>query len=184
MDGRTAAPRRSAIELIGDMAELLARAFFGGLAAAVAMGAAILALSANTQAATLNDTKTGELLLRTDAAGQYATAPKVSTEVAIEVSGMVARTRVTQHFDNPGSEHVEGIYVFPLPEKAAVDRLRIRIGSRTLEGRIREKAEARKAYEKAKAEGRKASLVEQQRPNLFTNSVAHIGPGERVEVTI
>jgi Ca-activated chloride channel family protein len=180
----SAAPRSTFLQLVADMAELVARAFFGGLAAAVAMGAAILALSANAQAATLNDTKTGELLLRTDAAGQYATAPKVSTEVAIEVSGMVARTRVTQHFDNPGSAHVEGIYVFPLPEKAAVDRLRIRIGSRTLEGRIREKGEARKAYEKAKAEGRKASLVEQQRPNLFTNSVAHIGPGERVEVTI
>ena len=183
MDASTA-PRRTFLQLIGDMAELVAKAFFGGLAAAVAMGAAILALSSNAQATTLNETKTGELLLRTDTAGQYSAAPKVSTEVAIEVSGMVARTRVTQHFDNPGSGHVEGIYVFPLPEKAAVDRLRIRIGTRTLEGRIREKGEAKKIYEKAKAEGRKASLVEQQRPNLFTNSVAHIGPGERVEVTI
>jgi Ca-activated chloride channel family protein len=104
--------------------------------------------------------------------------------VAIEVSGMVARTRVSQHFHNPGSEHVEGVYVFPLPEKAAVDRLRIRIGDRAIEGRIREKGEARVAYLKAKAEGRKAALVEQLRPNLFTNTVAHIGPDERVEVTI
>jgi len=183
MDGK-AVSRGKLVEVVGDMAELVARAFFGGLAAAVAMGAAILALSMNAHAATLNDTKTGELLLRTDAQGQYTVAPKVATEVAIEVSGMVARTRVTQHFDNPGSDHVEGVYVFPLPEKAAVDRLRVRIGSRTLEGRIREKGEARKTYEKAKAEGKKASLVEQQRPNLFTNSVAHIGPGERVEVTI
>src|SRR5688572_27377433 len=68
MDASTA-PRRTFLQLVGDMAELVAKAFFGGLAAAVAMGAAILALSSNTQAATLNETRTGELLLRTDTAG-------------------------------------------------------------------------------------------------------------------
>ena len=183
MDGK-AVSQRTLMDLVRDMAGLVARAFFGGLGAAVAMSLAILALSAGAQAATLNDAKTGELLLRSSTAGEYTVAPRVSTEVAIEVSGMVARTRVTQHFHNPGSEHVEGVYVFPLPEKAAVDRLRVLVGSRTLEGRIREKGEARRAYEQAKAEGKKASLVEQQRPNLFTNSVAHIGPDERVEVTI
>ena len=183
MDGK-AAPGRSMLQLVGDMAELVAKAFFGGLAAAVAMAVAILALSMNAQAAKINDTKTGELLLKTESAGSYTVAPKVSTEVAIQVSGMVARTRVTQHFENPGSEHVEGVYVFPLPEKSAVDRLYVRIGERVLEGRIREKGEAKKIYEQAKQEGKKASLVEQQRPNLFTNSVAHIGPGEQVEVTI
>jgi Ca-activated chloride channel family protein len=164
MDGKATDPRRTFFELVGDMAELVARAFLSGLAAAVAMSLAILALSANAQAATLNETKTGELLLRTGMEGELVPAPKVSTEVAIEVSGMVARTRVSQHFHNPGSEHVEGVYVFPLPEKAAVDRLRIRIGERAIEGRIREKGEARVAYLKAKAEGKKAALVEQLRP--------------------
>lgn len=183
MDGK-AAPKRTPVDLIGDMIELVFRAFVGGVAAAVAMSLAILALSATAQAATLDDAKTGELLLRTTTAGQYTVAPRVATEVAIEVSGMVARTRVTQHFHNPGSEHVEGVYVFPLPEKAAVDRLRILIGSRAIEGRIREKGEARRIYAQAKSEGKKAALVEQQRPNLFTNTVAHIGPNERVEVTI
>jgi Ca-activated chloride channel family protein len=182
MDGRAA--RRSGFELVGDMAELVARAFFGGLAAAVAMSLAILLLAANAQAAALNDAKTGELLLRTGTAGAYTVAPKVSTEVAIAVSGMVARTKVTQRFHNPGSEHVEGVYVFPLPERAAVDRLNILIGTRAIEGRIRERGEARLTYERAKREGRKAALVEQQRPNLFTNSVAQIGPDEGVEVTI
>src|SRR5205085_3144913 len=96
----------------------------------------------------------------------------------------LARTRVRQRFHNPGAEFVEGVYVFPLPEKAAVDRLWMKIGTRVIEGRIEEKGEARKTYEKAKSEGRKAALVEQQRPNLFTNSVAHIGPGEQVRITI
>ena len=177
MDGKAA-------RIVGDMVELVAKAFFGGTAAAVVMGAAILLLSMGAQAAKINDTRTGELLLKTETAGTFAVAPKVSTEVAIQVSGMVARTRVTQRFENPGSEHVEGVYVFPLPEKAAVDRLYIRIGDRVLEGLIKEKGEAKRIYEKAKQEGKKASLVEQQRPNLFTNSVAHIGPGEAVEVTI
>jgi Ca-activated chloride channel family protein len=184
MDGKAAVPRSTLVQLVADMAELVARAFFGGTAAAIAMAAAILVLSAGAQAATLNDARTGELLLKADSAGTYTVAPKVSTEVAIQVAGMVARTRVTQHFENPGSGHVEGVYVFPLPERAAVDRMWIRIGSRTLEGRIREKGEAKKIYEQARAEGKKATLVEQVRPNLFTNSVAHIGPGERVEVTI
>jgi len=183
MDGK-AAPTRTPTDLVGDMIELVARAFVGGVAAAVAMSLAILALSATAQAATVNEAKTGELLLATQTAGQYTVAPRIATEVAIEVSGMVARTRVTQHFHNPGSEHVEGVYVFPLPERAAVDRLRILIGSRAIEGRIREKGEARRIYSQAKSEGRKAALVEQQRPNLFTNTVAHIGPNERVEVTI
>src|SRR6185436_11612365 len=130
------------------------------------------------------DPKTGALLFRTGTAGQYQAAPTLETEVAIQVTGLIARTRVTQVFHNPGGDYVEGIYVFPLPEKAAVDHLAMRIGERVIEGRIQEKEEARKTYEKAKSEGRKAALVEQQRPNLFTNSVAHIGPNEMVRVTI
>jgi Ca-activated chloride channel family protein len=184
MDGNTAGPKRTFLELLGDMAEIVARAFVSGVAAAVAMSLAILALSSTAQAATPNDAKTGELLLRSGASGAYDAAPKVATEVAIQVSGMVARTRVTQRFHNPGSAPVEGVYVFPLPDRSAVDRLRIAIGSRVIEGRIREKGEARREYRQARSEGRKAALVEQLRPNLFTNTVAHIGPGEEVEVTI
>jgi Ca-activated chloride channel family protein len=170
-------------EVIADFVELIAKAFFGGLAAAVTMALAILALSSNAQAATLNDAKAGSLMLKT-AAGDYTAAPQVSLEVAIDVSGMVARTRVTQFFHNPGSDFVEGVYVFPLPEKAAVDRLWMKVGDRVLEGRIREKEQARKDYEQAKSEGKKAALVVQQRPNLFTNTVAQIGPNEDIEIRI
>jgi Ca-activated chloride channel family protein len=104
-------------------------------------------------------------------------APTGETEVAIQVTGLIARTRVTQVFHNPGAEFVEGLYVFPLPEKAAVDHLWMRIGERVIEGRSRRRRGAR-VYEKARAEGGRRALVEQQRPNLFTNSVAHIGPDE------
>jgi Ca-activated chloride channel homolog len=171
-------------EAILDFAELAAKAFFGGLGVAVAMALAILALSPFAQASGLpDDAKTGTLWLQ-QADGRAALAPKVSTEVGIDVTGMVARTRVSQVFHNPASDFVEGVYVFPLPESAAVDHLWMRIGDRVIEGQIQEKAAARLTYEKAKAEGRKAALVEQQRPNLFTNHVAHIGPGERVEIRI
>ena len=158
-----------------------------GIAAAVALGFAADVLAPNARAAapvTLDAARAGTLLLRTGTAGAYVVAPTVATEVGIRVTGMVARTRLTQSFRNPGSEPVEGVYVFPLPEKAAVDHLQLRIGEREIEGVIRDKAQARGAYEQAKREGRKAALVEQQRPNLFTNSVAHIGPGETVRVTI
>lgn len=172
-------------EALLDFAELLAKAFFGGLGVAIAMALAILALSPASQAAGLtpNDAKTGTLLLKADG-GSYAPAPKVETEVGIEVTGMVARTRVSQVFHNPGSDFVEGVYVFPLPESAAVDHLWMRIGDRVIEGQVQEKEAARKIYEQAKSDGRKAALMEQQRPNLFTNNVAHIGPNERVEIRI
>ncbi len=175
----------SSVDLRGavtDFVELVAKALLSGIGVGVAMGLAILLLSTGAEAAGVNDAKTGTLLFQTSR-GSVA-APKVSTEVAVEVTGMIARTRVTQVFHNPGAEYVEGIYVFPLPEKAAVDHLWMKIGERVIEGKIREKAEARRVYEQARSEGRKAAIIEQQRPNLFTNSVAHIGPDERIEIKI
>ena len=168
-------------QAISDLVELAARALLSGIAVGTVMGLAILALTTTAHAASL-DAATGQLMLRS--ASGFTPAPKVSTEVSIEVKGIVARTRVTQVFHNPGAEFAEGVYVFPLPEKAAVDRLWMKIGERVVEGRIQERAEARATYEKARSEGRKAALVEQQRPNLFTNSVAHIGPSDRVEIKI
>jgi Ca-activated chloride channel family protein len=126
----------------------------------------------------------GSLLITTNGTGRYVIAPVQSTEVEIVVRGLVAETVVRQSFSNPGDHWVEGVYVFPLPRKAAVHALHLEIGERIIEGQIREREAARKAYERAKSDGRKASLVEQERPNLFTTSVANIGPGERVTVLI
>ncbi len=181
-----AAGKRATWTGLADFMMLGVKAFLSGIVVAVVLGFAALVLAASAEAATvtLNDPKTGALLIRTGTAGQYDLAPTVETEVAIQVTGMIARTRVTQSFHNRGSEYVEGVYVFPLPEKAAVDHLLMRIGERSIEGQIQEKEAARRVFEQAKREGRKAALVEQQRPNLFTNSVAHIGPNEMVRITI
>jgi Ca-activated chloride channel family protein len=108
----------------------------------------------------------------------------LKTDVKMDVSGMLARVSVHQRFKNIGKDWAEGIYVFPLPEDAAVDRMRLRIGERIIQGEIKEKAEARRTYEKAKREGKKASLLRQERPNIFTTAVANIGPDEEVVVEI
>ena len=110
MQGKTVGRGHRLQDVIGDFAGLVAKAFFGGLGAAVAMSLAILLLSASAQAAKINETRAGTLLLRSGAAGDFTAAPQVATEVAIDVTGMVARTRVTQFFHNPGSGFVEGVY--------------------------------------------------------------------------
>jgi Ca-activated chloride channel family protein len=130
------------------------------------------------------DVQQGRLLLKTVHAGVYLPAPVLETDVAIHVAGLVARTTVSQRFCNPTRLWVEGIYAFPLPENAAVDTLNLIVGERVIEGRIKEREEAQQIYEQAKAEGRRASLLEQQRPNLFTTSLANLGPGEIAEVRI
>ncbi len=122
------------------------------------------------------------LLLRMQNGYQIAT--RINSDIRLAVSGLTTRATLSQSFRNDGDAWVEGIYVFPLPDGAAVDRLRIRIGDRLIEGEIQEKAQAKATYEKARAEGKRASLVRQERANLFTTSVANIGPGETVTIEI
>ncbi|MEW5756198.1 MAG: marine proteobacterial sortase target protein [Pseudomonadota bacterium] len=131
----------------------------------------------------LDEVQQGSLLFKTGD-GHYRPAPALNTEVEIDVSGMVARAKVRQRFENRDDQWVEGVYVFPLPEDAAVDHMRMAIGERIIEGQIKERAEAKRTYEQAKAARQKAALIEQERPNLFTNSVANIGPRETVVVEI
>jgi Ca-activated chloride channel family protein len=126
--------------------------------------------------------QTGSLLLKMK--DGYTVATRINTDASIRISGLIARVSVRQSFRNDGSGWVEGVYVFPLPDAASVDKLRMHIGERFIEGEIREKERARKEYEQARQDGRKASLVEQQRANLFTTSVANIGPGESVVIEI
>jgi Ca-activated chloride channel family protein len=132
----------------------------------------------------LNGPESGALLFNSTEPGLYVPAPLLATDVKIDVTGPIARTRVTQHFINPGDGWVEGKYVFPLPENSAVDTLKMVIGDRVIEGKIKEKAEARRAYEEARDSGQRASLIEQQRPNAFVNSVANIGPRETIIIQI
>jgi len=132
----------------------------------------------------LDEIGSGTLLFRTDTPGQFLPAPLLASDVQLSVSGPVIRAKLTQKFTNTSDQWVEGLYVFPLPDEAAVDRLIMIIGDRVIEGQIQEKRKAREIYETAKAAGKKASLIEQSRPNIFTNSVANIGPGETIIIQI
>ena len=85
-------------------------------------------------------------------------SPLVATEVDIDVGGIVARATVKQYFVNPTKDWLEGCYVFPLPENAAVDRMKMVIGERVIEARIAERIAARRAYEAVKKSGRRAAL--------------------------
>jgi Ca-activated chloride channel family protein len=113
-----------------------------------------------------------------------STCPLRHTEVRGAISGFLARVAVTQIFENTASQKIEAVYTFPLPDNAAVDDMTIQIGSRTVRGVIRKREEARAMYEKAKQTGHVAALLDQERPNIFTQSVANILPGEQVTVTI
>ncbi|QMU60441.1 MAG: marine proteobacterial sortase target protein [Gammaproteobacteria bacterium] len=133
---------------------------------------------------TINDTESGRLLIETNHAGQYYIAPTVDTDVQMDITGLIARVNITQHFTNPSAEWVNGIYVFPLPENAAVDHMNMIIGERIIAGKIKKRKQAKQIYELAKQQGKKASLIEQQRSNIFTNSVANIGPNEKISISI
>jgi Ca-activated chloride channel family protein len=111
-------------------------------------------------------------------------APTLQSDVVIRVHGEVARAQVRQRFANPSQTWLEGIYVFPLPEGSAVDRLVMTVGERRIEGRILPREEAERVYKKAAEEGRRASLLSSERPNVFVTSVANIGPGETITVEI
>ena len=159
-------------------------------AAAIVLGIAAFFLSlqparAAERVATLSrpgDARSGSLLLKND--DSYAEAPRLGIDIDLTVSGPTIRARVTQMFRNPTSDWVEAVYVYPLAEGGAVDTLKMVIGDRVVVGEIKERQAARIVYEQARQEGRKAALTEQERPNIFTNSVANIGPGETVLVQI
>ncbi|MDM8567326.1 VIT domain-containing protein [Candidatus Halobeggiatoa sp. HSG11] len=110
--------------------------------------------------------------------------PLKHTDVKIEVSGFVASAVVTQQYQNPFEQPIEAVYTFPLPNDAAVDDMQMTIGKRVIKGLIKRKQEARKIYEQASEQGQRASLLEQERPNIFTQSVANIMPGDNIVITI
>lgn len=113
-----------------------------------------------------------------------AECPLKHTDVKAEVSGSLARVTVTQEFHNPFQEKIEAVYVFPLPQSAAVDEMTMTVGDRVVKGKIKRREEAQAIYEAAREAGHTASLLDQERPNIFTQSVANIAPGAQVKITI
>ena len=126
----------------------------------------------------------GALIRLEEGAPGEAACPLKHTDVEVEISGFLVRVTVVQQFENPFGEPIEAVYVFPLSRRAAVDRMRMKIGDRVIVGKIKRREEARAIYEAAKARGHLASLLDQERPNVFTQSVANIPPGAAVEIEI
>ena len=127
-------------------------------------------------------TDPGELPTVTDSTGNLL--PLAHTDVVADLRGHVADVEVKQTFRNESQDVIEVVYAFPLPENAAVSRMRMQIGDRVIESDIMERAAARETYEGAKKAGHTAALLEQERPNIFTQSVANIAPGEDIDVVI
>jgi len=110
--------------------------------------------------------------------------PLEHTDVRADIAGYIASVRVRQQYHNPYAEKIEAVYVFPLPENAAVNEFVMTIGERHIRGIIREREEAERVYAEAKRQGYTASLLTQERPNLFTQSVANIEPGKEIDIDL
>lgn len=139
--------------------------------------------SSSTVIAKSNETQ-GALQVVNEKGELKGTCPLKHTDVKAEISGFLARVNVTQEFENPFKEKIEAVYVFPLPASSAVDDMTMTVGERVVRGKILRREEAQAVYEAAKSSGRVAALLDQERPNIFTQSVANILPGENVKITI
>ena len=122
--------------------------------------------------------------LRVKTENEIVECPLKHTDVKAIISGFIARVTVTQTFENPYDEKIEAVYVFPLPHTAAVDDMTMVIGERRVVGLIKRRDEARAMYERAINQGATASLLEQERPNIFTQSVGNIKPGKEIRIEI
>lgn len=151
-----------------------------GVAVATRPGAP--AASRVTRAA--NEASAGALDAHSPKGEPLGQCPLKHTGVKVDVSGPIARVRVTQQFENPYESAIEAVYTFPLSQRAAVDDMTMRIAGRTVKGKIKPKEEARKIYEDARNRGQLTSLLDQERPNIFTQSVANIPPGAKVSIEI
>jgi Ca-activated chloride channel family protein len=154
-----------------------------GLMLILAMLAALV-FCQKSFAAEPGDVTSGALMMRAKGGEAVVEAVRLGTDIDMTVSGLTVRTRVTQAFRNDTDQWVEAVYVYPLPDDGGVDTLKMVVGNKVIVGEIKKKAEAQAIYDAAKAQGKKAALVEQGRPNMFTNSVANVGPGETVLVQI
>lgn len=126
----------------------------------------------------------GQGSLFVDREGASVPLPLKHTDVQAAIHGYIASVTVIQQYQNPFEDKIEAKYVFPLPENAAVDEFVMVIGERRIRGIIRERAEAEKIYNDARAQGYVASLLTEERPNIFTQSVANIEPGKQIDVRI
>ncbi len=160
-------------------------AFRAALIASIAAGLlAWLAPIPTASAQNRSEVQSGTLYLKSSPDAEAVEALRVATTMQAQVTGNVARVHVRQQFSNTGGDWVEGLYVFPLAGNAAVDELLMHVGERTIRGDIQEKAQAQANYAQARSEGKRASIVDQERPNMFTTAVANIAPHSTVSIEI
>src|SRR5688572_13732625 len=126
----------------------------------------------------------GELQILGKDGKPKAYCPLKHTDVTADIAGFIARVKVKQIFHNPSDEKVEAVYVFPLGQDGAVDEMTMTVGDRRVVGQIKKREEARAIYEQARATGHVAGLLDQERPNIFTQSVANLEPGAQVTIEI
>ncbi len=130
------------------------------------------------------ETAPGELVLRDNSGKEVGICPLKHTDVKANIAGFVGRVHVRQTFQNTAKTPVEAVYTFPLPADAAVDDMKMVIGKRVVRGQIKKREEARQIYEAAKSAGQAAALLDQERPNIFTQAVANLMPGQDVTIEI
>ena len=116
--------------------------------------------------------------------GRQVVLPLRKTSVRADIAAVAASVTVEQHFQNNESAPIEAVYVFPLPHAAAVHRMTIQVGKRTIRAVIEKRALAAQLYQAAKKSGKRATLLEQQRPNIFSQRIANITAGARVVVRL
>ena len=131
----------------------------------------------------LSRAESGELVMQSED-GESTPALIHSTDIELQVNGMIAHVTYSQTFTNNSDEWKHGVYTFPLNENAAINNMEMLIGDRVILGKIKLKAQAEEAFDAAKKAGKKASLTQQQRPNLFTQHVANIAPREKITVKL
>ena len=167
---------------------MLRKFFLKSLSVVAVATLSIIGLSVSRNSARIASAQSGETqgsLQIIDSNGKpRAVCPLKHTDVKAEISGFLARVIVTQEFENPFKEKIEAVYTFPLPQNAAVDDMTMLVGDRTVRGKILRREEAQAVYEAAKSSGQTASLLNQERPNIFTQSVANILPGEQIKISI
>ncbi|MCD4702012.1 MAG: hypothetical protein K8S24_09180, partial [Candidatus Aegiribacteria sp.] len=143
----------------------------------------ILAAAAVAQEQSLDETGTGRMQVLGEE-GIVGNLPLEHTSVVIDVSGNLQRATVRQVYGNPYDEVIEAIYTFPLPQSAAVDRINMWLGDRLIEGKIHERHLAQQIYNEAIDGGQPLSRLKQERPNVFTQRVGDILPGESIVIEI
>ncbi len=161
------------------------RGWFLLLTLLVVLSAAVaIRFSESTALAQTTETSGSLAVLDPSSGKPTAVCPLKHTDVKAEITGFLSRVVVTQQFENTFASPIEAVYTFPLPQNAAVDDMTMTIGERTIRGKILPREEAQAVYQGARARGQVASLLDQERPNIFTQSVANILPGEQIKISI